>query len=65
LSGAQRQVYERRLTQLEASVARRSGELVMAGDLEPTIAARLHRRLEAIEMEIELLREALDGSDRP
>jgi hypothetical protein len=52
------------LTQLEASVAQRSGEFVMAGDLKPAIAARLHRRLEAIEMEIELLREALDGSDR-
>jgi hypothetical protein len=35
----------------------------MAGDLEPAATARLHRNLEALEMEIELLREALGEAD--
>ncbi len=64
LSEAQRRSYERRLTLLEVSVARLSGELFTAEDIEPTAVARLHRSLEAIEVEMELLREAL-GEPNP
>ncbi len=64
LSRAQRRAYERRLAQLEASLARLSGHLVSAESNDPATAARLHRSLEAIEMEIELLREALSGPER-
>jgi hypothetical protein len=63
LSGAQQQAYERRLAQLEASAARLSGQLISAEDNDPVGAARLHRNLEAIEMEIELIREALGEPD--
>jgi hypothetical protein len=63
LSGAQQQAYERRLAQLEASAARLSGQLISAEDNDPVSAARLHRNLEAIEMEIELIREALGEPD--
>jgi hypothetical protein len=59
LSETQRQAYERRLTQLEASAARLSGQLISAEDNDPAAAARLHRSLEAIEVEIELIREVL------
>ena len=63
LSETQRQAYERRLAQLEASAARLSGQLISAEDNDPAAAARLHRSLEGIEVEIELIREVLGEPD--
>jgi hypothetical protein len=53
---AQRHAYERRLAQLEASADRLS-RLLMGADADET--ARLCHRLEAIDIEMDLLREAL------
>ena len=53
LPESQRRTYERRLAQLEASADR----LLMGADADE--AARLCRSLEAIDIEMDLLREAL------
>jgi hypothetical protein len=56
LPESQRRTYERRLAQLEASADRLS-RLLMGADTDE--AARLCRSLEAIDIEMDLLREAL------
>jgi hypothetical protein len=53
---AQRRAYQQRLAQLEASADRLS-RLLMGADADET--ARLCRSLEAIDIEMDLLREAL------
>jgi NADPH-dependent ferric siderophore reductase len=58
LPGPQRRSYERRLVALEASVERLSCWLMAADE---TTAPRLLNRLETIDLEIELLNEALAG----
>ena len=62
-SDVTRRTYEQRLDKLEAIAARLSGELVMASGYDPKAAERLHHNLEAIEMEIELLLEALESGN--
>jgi hypothetical protein len=56
LPGHQRRAYERRLAQLEATLDRLSCWLVAA---DPADATKLCGRLEAIDIEVDLLREAL------
>ena len=63
MSDVTRRTYEQRLDKLQAIAARLSGELVMASGHDPKAAERLHRNLEAVETEIELLLEALGVSD--
>jgi hypothetical protein len=63
MSDVTRRTYEQRLDKLQGTAARLSGELVMASGHDPKAAERLHRNLEAIETEIELLLEALGVSD--
>jgi hypothetical protein len=59
MSDVTRRTYEQRLDKLQGTAARLSGELVMASGHDPKAAERLHRSLEAVETEIELLLEAL------
>jgi hypothetical protein len=63
MSDVTRRTYEQRLDKLQGTAARLSGELVMASGHDPKAAERLHRNLEAVETEIELLLEALGVSD--
>ena len=62
MSDVTRRTYEQRLDKLQGTAARLSGELVMASGHDPKAAERLHRNLEAVETEIELLLEALGVS---
>jgi exonuclease VII small subunit len=64
MSDVTRRTYEQRLDKLETIAARLSGELVMAGGLDPVAARRLHHNLEAIETEIELLLEVLEADSK-
>lgn len=63
MSDVTRRTYEQRLDKLQGTAARLSGELVMASGHDPKAAERIHRNLEAVETEIELLLEALGVSD--
>ena len=54
---------KREFDKLQGTAARLSGELVMASGHDPKAAERLHRNLEAVETEIELLLEALGVTD--
>ena len=61
MSVAERRAYEARLERLEAVAVRLGGQLVAAEDSAE--AAKLSARLEATEIEIELLRERLLADD--
>ena len=62
LTEMERRNYEQRLARLKDIALRLSGELFMEG-ADPHSAKRLHHNLEVVEMEIDLLCEALKASD--
>lgn len=63
MPAAERRAYEARLAQLEASVERLGGVLLATYGEDPDAARKLGERLEAAEIEIELIREALRAYD--
>lgn len=63
MPATERRAYEARLAQLEASVERLGGALLATYGEDPDAARKLGERLEAAEIEIELIREALRSFD--
>jgi hypothetical protein len=63
LSDRERQAYQARLARLEQVVERVGAELIAARAADPGVIRRLHERLEAADIEIELIRELLDDRD--
>ncbi len=60
LSAAQRKAYETRLHRLESAMLRLSAAYLTAVAEAPHTAKILHDRLEAADIEMELIREALE-----
>lgn len=60
LSASQRKAYETRLRRLESAMVRLSGAYLTAVAEAPHMAKILHDRLEAADIEMELIREALE-----
>ncbi|HYG84863.1 MAG TPA: hypothetical protein VD978_01250 [Azospirillum sp.] len=60
LSVSQRKAYEARLHHLESAMIRLSGAYLTAVAQTPHMARILHDRLEAADIEMDLIREALE-----